>query len=189
MSLILGAEPEHQQAFAERGPRPAHLERRRGRRLLALDAGAADAPDIQFHCAPVMFVDEGLGDPSRTASRSAPACSRRGAAGACRCARTTRRAKPWIRHDFYGEPDDVEVMIEGAADDDGDRARSRRSRPTAGSLFVAPESDDDADLRAHLAPQLADALPPGRHLRDGRRWWTPSCACTASKACAWSTHR
>ena len=39
VSLILGAEPEYQQAFAERGRGPAHLERRRDRRLLAVARG------------------------------------------------------------------------------------------------------------------------------------------------------
>ena len=44
VSLILGAEPEQQAAFAERGRGPADLERRRGRRLLAVEHGPAGAP-------------------------------------------------------------------------------------------------------------------------------------------------
>jgi len=62
VSLILGAEPEYQQAFAERGEGPLTSN-------VAESGGFwrsrddLDAPDLQFHCAPVMFVDEGLGDP------------------------------------------------------------------------------------------------------------------------------
>ena len=64
VSLILGAEPEYQELFANERPRAADLERRRGGRLLAHGRDAWRDPDLQFHAAPVMFVDEGLGDPT-----------------------------------------------------------------------------------------------------------------------------
>ena len=38
-----------------------------------VEAGA-EAPDIQFHIVPLQIVDEGIGDPRRTASGSPPAC-------------------------------------------------------------------------------------------------------------------
>ena len=167
--------------------RPADLEHGRGRRLCALDDDI-DAPDLQLHAIPGMLTEDppfGMADHGISIGvcllrRAAPARSswRRGPDGqAVHHASLLRRPGRHAPHGGRGRPG------HGDRPPDGTRAVLRRARqlPTARGRHE----------RVHPPPR-ADALPPGGHLRDGRgddAVVDPSCACAASRACAWSTHR
>ena len=84
-------------------------------------------------------------------------------------------------------------MVAGLRHGAGDRrAAEPLARYCAGAVHACRPSDADADLRAHIRAARADALPPGRHLRDGPgddAVDDSSCACAASRACGSSTRR
>ncbi|MEA2386766.1 MAG: choline dehydrogenase [Thermoleophilaceae bacterium] len=148
VSLILGAEPEYQQAFAERGEGPltSNVAETGG---FWRSSDGLDAPDLQFHCAPVMFVDEGLGDPVAHGVSFGACLLTPESAGTVSLRSNDPTAKPAIRHNFYAEQADVDRMLTGL----------RKVYEIAGQgplaaycreLWLGPASDSDADLRAHM---------------------------------------
>jgi choline dehydrogenase len=149
VSLILGAEPEYQEAFADRGEGPLTSN-------VAESGGfwrsRADlpAPDLQFHCAPVMFVDEGLGDPVAHGMSFGVCLLTPASAGTVSLRSDDPGAKPAIRHNFYGEPEDVERVMIGLRKV-YEIARQEPLAPYCQDLWLGAASDDDADLRAHMS--------------------------------------
>ena len=149
VSLILGAEPEYQEAFAERGEGPLTSN-------VAESGGFwrsrddLDAPDLQFHCAPVMFVDEGLGDAVAHGISFGACLLTPESTGTVSLRSNDPTAKPAIRHNFYGEPDDVERVLVGLRKV-YEISRQGALAPYCRELFVGPESDSDDDLRAHMS--------------------------------------
>ena len=148
VSLILGAEPEQQQAFAERGEGPLSSN-------VAETGGFwrsrddLDAPDLQFHCAPVMFVDEGLGDPVAHGVSFGVCLLTPRSTGSVSLRSNDPTAKPAIRHNFYGEPEDVERVLTGLRKV-YEIASQAPLAPYCRELWLGPASDSDADLRAHM---------------------------------------
>ena len=149
VSLILGAEPEYQEAFAERGEGPLTSN-------VAESGGFwrsrddLDAPDLQFHCAPVMFVDEGLGDAIAHGISFGVCLLTPESTGSVSLRSNDPTAKPAIRHNFYGEPADAERVLVGLRKV-YDISRQSALAPYCRELFVGPESDSDDDLRAHMS--------------------------------------
>jgi choline dehydrogenase len=148
VSLILGAEPEYQAMFADegRGPLTSNVAEAGG--FWKTDPGL-DAPDIQFHAAPVMFVDEGLGDPTAHGLSFGACLLTPKSRGTVTLRSADPTAKPWIRHNFLSDPDDVRTMIDGLRLT-MDIARAPALAPYCQEMFVGPGADDDAALRGHL---------------------------------------
>ena len=149
VSLILGAEPEYQEAFAERGEGPLTSNVAESGGFWRSRDGL-DAPDLQFHCAPVMFVDEGLGDATAHGISFGVCLLTPESTGTVTLRSNDPTAKPAIRHNFYGEPADAERVLEGL------RKVYEISRQGAlasycREMFIGPDSDSDADLRAHMS--------------------------------------
>jgi choline dehydrogenase len=149
VSLLLGLEPKHQLEFAEegRGPLTSNVAEAGG---FWRSRDGLDAPDVQFHAAPVMFVDEGLGDPVAHGISFGACLLTPDSRGSVTLRSADPTAKPWIRHAFLGEQADVDVMIDGLRLT-MDIARAPALGRYCREPFVAPESDDPAELRAHLA--------------------------------------
>jgi choline dehydrogenase len=149
VSLILGAEPEYQEAFAERGEGPLTSN-------IAESGGfwrsrdGLDAPDLQFHCAPVMFVDEGLGDAVAHGISFGVCLLTPESTGTVTLRSNDPTAKPAIRHNFYGEPADAERVLEGLRKL-YEISRQGALAPYCREMFLGPDSDSDADLRAHMS--------------------------------------
>ncbi len=148
VSLLLGMEPQHQLEFAEqgRGPLSSNVAETGG---FWRSRDGLDAPDVQWHCAPVMFVDEGLGDPTAHGISFGGCLLTPRSRGSVSLRSNDPAAKPAIRHNFYDDPEDVERMI----------AIERRvmeiSRQPAlkrycQQMFVGPAGDDEASVRAHI---------------------------------------
>jgi choline dehydrogenase len=112
------------------------------------DPGLA-APDIQFHMAPVMFVDEGLGDPTAHGLSFGACLLTPKSRGTVTLRSNDPTAKPWIRHQFLSEPDDVTTMLE-ALRLVLDIARAPALAKYCVDVFVGPGADDDVALRGHL---------------------------------------
>ena len=149
VSLILGAEPEHQEAFAERGEGPltSNVAETGGFWRSSPDL---PAPDLQFHCAPVMFVDEGLGDPVAHGISFGVCLLTPRSVGTVSLRSNDPTAKPAIRHNFYGEPEDVERVMIGLRKV-YEIARQEPLAPYCRDLWLGAASDDEADLRAHMS--------------------------------------
>ena len=149
MSLIIGAEPEQQLLFAEegRGPLTSNVAEAGG--FWRSRSGLPGA-DVQFHCAPVMFVDEGLGDPTAHGITFSGCLLTPRSRGTVSLRSNDPTAKPWIRHNFYGEPEDVEVML-AELRMTLEMARQPALGRYCAEQYMAPASDSDADLRAHMA--------------------------------------
>jgi choline dehydrogenase len=97
-----------------------------------------------------MFVDEGLGDPVAHGISFGACLLTPESRGSVTLRSNDPTAKPWIRHRFLAEENDVRVML--------DALRLTMAMAAAPALarycrdpFVAPAADDDATLRAHLA--------------------------------------
>jgi choline dehydrogenase len=149
VSLILGAEPEYQQAFAERGEGPLSSNVAESGGFWRSEAALA-APDLQFHCAPVMFVDEGLGDPVAHGISFGVCLLTPESTGTVTLRSNDPTAKPAIRHNFYAEPADVERVMTGLRKV-YEIARQAPLAPYCRELWLGPASDDEADLRAHMS--------------------------------------
>lgn len=148
VSLILGAEPEHQLAFADegRGPLTSNVAESGG---FWRSRAGLPAPDLQFHCAPVMFVDEGLGDPTAHGISFGACILNPRSTGSVALRSNDPTAKPWIRHGYLTDPEDVRVMLDGLRMT-LEISRTAALAPYCREPFVAPESDSDEDLEAHL---------------------------------------
>jgi choline dehydrogenase len=149
VSLILGAELEYQQAFAERGEGPLSSNvAETGGFWRSRDDLAA--PDLQFHCAPVMFVDEGLGDPVAHGISFGACLLTPESTGTVTLRSNDPTAKPAIRHNFYAEPADVARVMTGLRKV-YEIAGQGPLAPYCRELWLGPASDSDSDMRAHMA--------------------------------------
>jgi choline dehydrogenase len=149
VSLILGAELEHQEAFADRGVGPLTSNVAESGGFWRSSPGLP-APDLQFHCAPVMFVDEGLGDPVAHGITFGVCLLTPRSVGAVSLRSNDPAAKPAIRHNFYGEPEDVERVMIGLRKV-YEIARQEPLAPYCEELWLGAASDEEADLRAHMS--------------------------------------
>jgi choline dehydrogenase len=149
VSLLLGLEPEYQQEFAEqgRGPLTSNVAEAGGFWRSRDDLPGAD---LQYHAAPVMFVDEGLGDPVAHGISFGACILTPKSRGSVTLRSNDPSAKPWIRHNFLAEEEDVRVMADGLRLT-MDIARAPALTRYCREPFVAPDSADDDALRAHLA--------------------------------------
>jgi choline dehydrogenase len=148
VSLILGAEPEYQEQFANEGTGPLTSNVAEAGGFWRTDPSLA-APDIQFHAAPVMFVDEGLGDPVAHGLSFGACLLTPKSRGTVTLRSADPTAKPWIRHNFLADPRDVETMMAGLKLT-MDIARAPALAPYCQELFVGPGSTDETALRGHL---------------------------------------
>jgi choline dehydrogenase len=149
VSLIIGAETEQQILFAEQGRGPLSSNVAESGGFWRSRAGLA-APNVQYHCAPVMFVDEGLGDPVAHGVTYGGCLLTPRSRGSVTLRSNDPTAKPWIRHNFYSEPEDVDVMLEGMRLT-LEVARQPALAPYCREPFMAPASDAEGELRRHLA--------------------------------------
>jgi choline dehydrogenase len=149
VSLLLGMEPEHQLEFAEqgRGPLTSNVAEAGG---FWRSRSELPAPDVQFHAAPAMFVDEGLGDPVAHGISFGACLLTPRSTGTVTLRSNDPTAKPWIRHSFLSDEEDVDVMLD-ALRLTMDIARAPALNRYCQEPFVTPASEETEELRAHLA--------------------------------------
>ena len=150
-----------------------------------------EAPDIQFHFAPARFQSEGL----------VPGDGHGFALGACVLKPKSRgfvalgspdpTAKPLIVHNYLEHPDDVASMVAGVRTCLEICETGPLGELSTGML-IGPESHSDEDIEAHCrraCRRSTTRSAPAGWATTPAPWWTASCGCAASRACAWWTPR
>ena len=169
-SLLLALEPAAMAEFeaSQTGPFASNLAESGG---FARVGAGAEAPDVQFHVAPIQIVEEGMGDPQAHGVWVSPCLLTAGEPrlGAARLQPTRPRSRSSATPSTTPRP-----TWRGWSTRCAWRRRSapsRPSRPTRPIRSPRPADDSDDALRAHIARDHLRGLPPGRHLRDrlGRR--------------------
>jgi choline dehydrogenase len=107
------------------------------------------APDIQFHAVPVMFIDEGLSDPPDHGFVASACVLKPQSRGMVTLASNDPTAKPVIVHNYYEAEEDMRSQVEGLKVL-LELTRTAALSPYCEAPFNAPDSDDDAALRAHV---------------------------------------
>ncbi|HYH90924.1 MAG TPA: GMC family oxidoreductase N-terminal domain-containing protein, partial [Solirubrobacteraceae bacterium] len=108
-----------------------------------------DAPDVQFHFAPVMFAEEGLLDPFDHAYSYGACVVKPSARGRVSLRSADPADKPRILTNFLGTEEDWAVQVAGIRK----CLEIREQSPLKGyerAPYEVPDSDDDEAIRAHV---------------------------------------
>lgn len=159
---LLWTAPEPRERAARRRWRSARL-------LLAAQAGAfganlaecggfarvgagVDAPDVQFHAAPVQFLDDDADSTEAHGLWVSPCLLTPRSRGSVRLASADPAAKPRIAGDFYTDADgaDLERMV-AATRLALDICAQAAAADWCAEPFKAPDGEDEDALRAHIA--------------------------------------
>jgi choline dehydrogenase len=148
-SLLLAREPAALEEFTatQTGPFASNLAESGG--FARVEAGA-EAPDVQFHVAPVQIVEEGMGDPDSHGVWASVCLLTPRSRGSVRLASNDPTAKPIVRSNFYSEEGDMPRMI-AALRLLEDVCAQPAMRPYCAQPCTTPAGDSDDALRAHLA--------------------------------------
>jgi choline dehydrogenase-like flavoprotein len=148
-SLLLALEPAALEEFTatQTGPFASNLAEAGG--FARVEAGA-EAPDVQFHVAPVQIVDEGMTDPDAHGVWASVCLLTPQSRGSVRLASNDPTAKPIVRDDFYEEGADLSRMVSALRLLEEVCARPAM-RPYCAEPFTTPDGDSEEHLRAHLA--------------------------------------
>jgi choline dehydrogenase len=148
VSLLIASEPESVRLFMEenRGPLTSNGPEAGG--FVRSQIGLS-APDLQFHVAPLMFVDGYLGSPTDHGISYGACVLTPRSRGFVTLASSDPTAKPKIVHNYYSEDADMRTAVDGlriGLEIGRQQALSRYTR----TAYNVPASESDADLRAFL---------------------------------------
>jgi choline dehydrogenase len=148
-SLLLALEPAalEQYEATQTGPFASNLAEAGG---FARVGDGAQAPDIQFHVAPVHIVDEGMRDPEAHGVWVSPCLLTPHSRGSVRLASNDPTAKPIIHNAFYSAGDDLQRMIAGLRLT-LEICEQPAMKPYCAEPFTTPAGDSDDRLGAHVA--------------------------------------
>jgi len=148
-SLLLALEPAALEEFtaSQTGPFASNLAEAGG--FARVEAGA-DAPDIQFHVAPVQIVDEGMGDPQAHGVWVSPCLLTPVSRGTVRLYSNDPTSKPIVRNEFYAAPEDMARMVDAVRLAEEICARPAM-RPYCVEPFTAPGGETEGEIRDHVA--------------------------------------
>jgi len=148
-SLLLALEPAALEEFtaSQTGPFASNLAESGG--FARVEAGA-EAPDTQFHVAPVHIVEEGMGDPQAHGVWVSPCLLTPGSRGSVRLASNDPSAKPIVRNNFYSAEEDMPRMT-AAVRLMEEICAQPAMRPYCAEPFTTAAGDGEDDLRAHVA--------------------------------------
>jgi choline dehydrogenase len=148
-SLLLAQEPAALEEFtaSQTGPFTSNFAESGG--FVRVGAGA-EAPDVQFHVAPIHIVEEGMGDPEAHGVWASPCLLTPESRGSVRLASKDPTAKPIVRNRFYEAGSDMSRMIDALRLMEEICAQPAM-RPYCAERFTAPQGDSGEALRAHVA--------------------------------------
>jgi len=148
-SLLQALEPAALEEFeaSQTGPFASNLAESGG---FARVGPGAEAPDVQFHVAPIQIVEEGMGDPEAHGVWVSSCLLTPESRGSVRLASADPTAKPIVRNAFYSAEADLPRMVEALRLSQEICAQPALRRYCA-EPFTVPDGDSDAALRNHLA--------------------------------------
>jgi choline dehydrogenase len=157
-SLLLALEPAAMTEFeaSQTGPFASNLAESGG---FARVGEGAEAPDVQFHVAPIQIVDEGITDPQAHGVWVSPCLLTAEARGSVRLASADPTAKPIVRNDFYAVEADMARMMD-AMRLALEICAQPAFKPYAAEPFTAPADDSDEALRALIAQTTYEVYHP-----------------------------
>jgi len=157
-SLLAALEPEALAEFeaTQTGPFASNLAEAGG---FARVGSGAEAPDVQFHVAPIHIVEEGMGDPEAHGVWVSPCLLTPRSRGSVRLASSDPTAQPVVRNAFYAEEDDMERMVDAFRLAQAICAQPSFA-PYAADPYTLPAGDSDEALRAHVAATTFEIYHP-----------------------------
>ena len=126
-------------------------------------SAALEAPDIQFHAAPAMYVDEPV---TEHGFGVAPCLLTPASRGYVVPLSPDPTAKPYILHNYLAEEADMARMVEGLRVA-LEIARQPALAPYTTRPYYTPVSDSEEDLRAHIRQQVFTLYHPVGTCRMG----------------------
>ena len=127
------------------------------------------APDLQWHVLPVAFREQGLTDPARRAMTVLVTLVDVASRGRLSLASRDPRHRPLIDPGYLSDVRDLSALAIGVrmARDYGTAAPL--SKICAEEIAPGDGAHTDHEMRDYIRASIVTHLPPGRHLRDGRR--------------------
>ncbi|GAB3885245.1 GMC family oxidoreductase N-terminal domain-containing protein [Kibdelosporangium lantanae] len=158
VSLLTAAEPLNIKQYTEHGTGPlsSNIPEAGG---FAYSRADLSAPDLQFHVAPVMFVDGGLAAPRGHGITFGADVLVARSRGSVTLSSAEPTAKPRIRHNYFAEESDLDAAVAGLRISLEIAAQPALKQFTENAI-EPPESDSDADLRAHVRRYSETAYHP-----------------------------
>ncbi|MGH2976537.1 MAG: GMC family oxidoreductase, partial [Solirubrobacterales bacterium] len=157
-SLLAALEPAAMAEFeaSQTGPFASNLAESGG---FARVGEGAEAPDVQFHVAPIHIVEEGMGDPQGHGVWVSPCLLTAESRGSVRLASNDPTAKPVVRNAFYAAEADMARMIDAVRL--GEEICAQPAfKPYAAEPFTGPAGDSDDALREHIARTTYEVYHP-----------------------------
>jgi choline dehydrogenase len=157
-SLLAALEPAAMAEFeaSQTGPFASNLAESGG---FARVGAGAEAPDVQFHFAPIHIVEEGMGDPQAHGVWVSPCLLTAESRGSVRLASNDPTAMPIVRNGFYEAEADMTRMIDAVRL--GEEIAAQPSlKPYCAEPFTGPADDSDDALRAHIAETTYEVYHP-----------------------------
>jgi choline dehydrogenase len=157
-SLLLALEPAAMAEFeaSQTGPFASNLAESGG---FARVGAGAEAPDVQFHVAPIHIVEEGMGDPQAHGVWVSPCLLTAESRGSVRLASNDPTAKPIVRNAFYEAEADMARMMDAVRLAEEICAQPS-FRPYCAEPFTGPADDSEDALRAHIAQTTYEVYHP-----------------------------
>jgi len=148
VSLLLALEPEALEEFEQTQSGVLTSNLAEGGGFVRMESGA-QAPDTQFHIAPVQIVDEGMSDPEAHGLWISACLLNQEARGTVRLQNNDPTGKPVIRNNFYSSERDMRLAVEGF-ELLMEIARQPALAKYCVDPFTVPASDSREDVAAHV---------------------------------------
>ncbi len=157
-SLLLAREPAAMAEFeaSQTGPFASNLAESGG---FARVAAGAEAPDVQFHVAPIHIVEDGMGDPEGHGVWVSPCLLTPQSRGSVRLASNDPTAKPIVRNSFYESEADMARMVD-AVRLAQEICAQPAIRPYCADPYTVPDGDSEDAVRAHVARTTFEVYHP-----------------------------
>jgi choline dehydrogenase-like flavoprotein len=110
------------------------------------------APNIQYHAAPALYIDEGLNPVPEHGFGVAPCMLKPASRGIVSLMSPDPTAKPFVLHNYYAEDGDMQAMVDGLRTV-LEICRQDPLAPFTRRSYYLPESESDDDLRAFIRQQ------------------------------------